>query len=285
MVRNVLLAHLSLLALFVLVGCLDPQTYRSRGTTARSPAAKLGAAAKTPSPAVKRRAEPTQLPPGGRDAAAALANNVAITIEKVGTATGAAMDASLAFRYANDRVAIGSAGGRLARRNGIRIGVATGSFRGRLGISARRSRRTVREQMFITVLSGQEGVIAVGTDTYVQRLGYWTPLGYEVLVERAFVGRSLVVRPRILGRHAVEVELWPRFTTRGRRGAIDLTELATKVVVPDGQSIVIGGLTTGGDDVGSVLFGLGRRTRTSTMTMILTPKIGGVPIEWPRGRW
>jgi hypothetical protein len=62
-----------------------------------------------------------------------------------------------------------------------------------------------------------------------------------------------------------------------------VTELATTVVVRDGQPIALGGLTTGGEEVGAVLFGVGRERRTSTMTLLLTPKIGGMAIDWPKG--
>lgn len=213
-------------------------------------------------------------------------DSVAVLIEKVGTTVHSASQASLAFRYASDKVVVATRPGQLARRNGLRIGVATGDLRLALGAGTQRGRQTSRESVFIAVQSGHEGQIAVGSEVMVQRLGYWTPYGdYRVLVERGFVGRSLVVRPRILPGGMVEIELWPRFTERGRRGAIDVTELATKVVVRDGQSLVIGGLTTGGSDVGAVLFGVGSRTLTHTMTVILTPRIGGMNIDWPKGKW
>jgi hypothetical protein len=66
---------------------------------------------------------------------------------------------------------------------------------------------------------------------------------------------------------------------------LDLTQLATKVVVRDGQTLFLGGLTTGGTDVGAVLFGLGSRTQTGQMAMLLTAKIGGIALDWPKGKW
>ncbi|MBL7223905.1 MAG: hypothetical protein ISS72_08630 [Candidatus Brocadiae bacterium] len=209
-------------------------------------------------------------------------NNVAIVIEKLGADSRTATEANLAFRYANDGVGV-RGGSPAARRNGIRVGVAGDNFRAQLQASHRRSRSSTSERMFITCLSGTEGQIVMGTDTFVQRLGYWGPHGYHVLIERAMIGRSLVVRPTILPGGMVQVTVWPRFTTRSRRGAIDVTELSTTAVVRDGQSIVIGGLTTGKDDVSAALFGVGRDRRSSTMTMVLTPKIGGMDIEWPKG--
>jgi type II secretory pathway component HofQ len=210
-------------------------------------------------------------------------DNVAITVEKIATDVRTSTEASAGFQYEGQNVTL--SGGDMARRNGIRIGVAAGNLKAQVGASARRSRSSSRESTFIVCQSGTEGQILVGEDTFVQRLGYWGPFGYQVLVERAFVGRSLVVRPRILQGRLIEVELFPRFTVRGQRGAIDVTQLATKVVVRDGQSIAIGGTTTAQDDIGAVLFGIGRETRQGAMTMVLTPKIGGMEIDWPKGKW
>jgi hypothetical protein len=265
-------------------GCLDPSIYGNYGRT-------------PPPPQAPSRAKATPKPEAGgsqddvfwADAKipkvlAQSPNNVAIIVEKIESSALSATDASLGIRYASGKASVRAAGGALARRNGIRIGVASESLRARLRASVTRARSSSRQKMFITVLSGQEGTLLVGSDVYVERLGYWGPHGYRVLLERAFVGRSLAVRPRIARSGVVEIELWPRFTTRRGR-VIDLTELATKVVARDRQPIVIGGMSTASNDAGSVLFGIGSRTRTGTMTMILTPQIGGMQIDWPTGKW
>jgi len=212
-------------------------------------------------------------------------DNVAVIVERLGTEERTMAAGALAFRYADDQAAAASPGSGLARRNGLRIGVAPGDLRARLRGSLASRTSTSREQMFITVRSGQEGMIQVGEDVFVTRLGYWTPLGYELIIERAFVGRAMAVRPRILEGGRVQVELWPVFTTRGPRGAIALTQLATTVTVGDGQSIVLGGLATGSEEVSAALFAIGRDTRRGTMTLVLTPKIGGMAIDWPKGKW
>jgi Flp pilus assembly secretin CpaC len=210
-------------------------------------------------------------------------DNVAITVEKIATDVRTAVEASAGVQYEGENVTV--SGGDMARRNGIRIGVAAGNFKGQIGASAGRSRSSSRESTFIVCQSGTEGQILVGEETYVERLGYWGPHGYQVLAERAFIGRTLVVRPRILQGRLIEVELFPRFTVRGGRGAIDVTQLATKVVVRDGQALVIGGTTTDKEDVGAALFSIGRETRQGRMVVILTPKIGGMEIDWPKGKW
>lgn len=268
------------------VGCMDPSVYHSSGSAPRpaGTARQRTPAASRTNPRDKANGDIRVAAPGA-DLLAPSPHNVGISIEKLGTDPGTEAQASVAFRYSNDNIVVKSPRGRLAHRNGIRIGVGGPNLRVWLDASAKKSNRISRDVMFVTVLSGHEGQIHVGYDTYVERLGYWTPHGYRVLVEKAVIGRSLAVRPTILKGGMVAVEVWPRFTSRRRRGAIDVTELATKVVVRDGQPIVIGGMASMHQDVGGVLFGIGGERRTRTMSIVLTPKIGGGGIDWPKGRW
>ncbi|MFP4058686.1 MAG: hypothetical protein ACLF0G_17605 [Candidatus Brocadiia bacterium] len=273
-----------LLAVLAVAGCaMDPSIYEGYGTT---PPPREEAARPVPPPQ-RPAAEKgdIRIMPAKPTFPARSPTSVAIVVEKLGTDRRSAADAQVAFRLANDNVAVASPGGRVARRNGLRIGVAGENLRARLDTAARRTSRTTRESMFIVVESGSEGFIQVGRDVFVQGLRYWTPRGWQTIIERGFVGRQLVVRPRILPGRRVEVVMWPRFTTRTRRGAIDVTELSTRVVVPDGHSLVVGGTTTGSDSLGAVLFGLAGERRAGSMTMVLTPKIGGLDIDWPKGEW
>jgi len=262
------------LAIAFCSGCVvDPEMYKAdRSAPPPKPQKQVAAAEE----AAKDDAIRIQPKTGAVDLQSA--SNVAITVEKIGVdrRTAANVNAAFAFDAGGARVA----GGDVARRNGLRVGVAGKDYRVAVGGSAKRSTSRTSDSMFIVCQSGTQGFIQMGEDTYVARLGYWTPFGFHLLVERAFVGRQLVVLPRILGGGMVEVQIWPRFTSRGKRGAIDVTQLTTKVVVRDGQSIVIGGMTSGGDDVGAVLFGVGKRTRTHNMTIVLTPKIGGLPLDF-----
>ena len=207
------------------------------------------------------------------------ADNVAIVVERIMTDQQTQMDASVAFKYADENAVLQSPGGALAKKNGIRIGLGNDNFRVSLDAALRASQSSSRETTFLTVMSGYEGSMLVGEDTYVERLAYWGRFGREVIMEQEFVGRSLVIRPRILQGGLVEVEVFPRFTERKSRRTIDVTELATKVVVRNGQSLVIGGTSTSNSDIGAALFSFSKNTGSSSMTMILTPHIGGVKIE------
>jgi len=270
----------------LLAGCMDPSIYQSYGT-AQPPQQTPRAAIPMPTPEPGKPARPgdkfwSDMTGGGIPAQSP--DNVGIIVEKIDLAELNEVAVGLDFEGRRGDAAIRAIGSPVAQRNGLRIGLATDSLRARLSASAQRRRNTSRQQMLITVLNGHEGTLIVGNDVYVDRLTYWTPQGYQVLIERAFVGRSLAVRPRILEGGMIEVELWPRFTTRQGR-VLDLTQLATKVVVRDGQTLFLGGLTTGGTDVGAVLFGLGSRTQTGQMAMLLTAKIGGIALDWPKGKW
>ncbi|HUT34207.1 MAG TPA: hypothetical protein VNE39_12050 [Planctomycetota bacterium] len=282
-------AWLALLA----AGCMDPSIYQGYGTAPQAPAPRRVAA--SPQPAAQ--AEPGKklpfgaTPPGGDpfwgvpkqgDLLARSPDNVGIVVEKLDARAMAAMDAGGAFRARSGNVTV-AGGNPLAARNGLQVRVATGSFAGRIGGSVVRTRSSTREQMFIVVKSGTEGALVVGGDVYVRRLGYWGPYGYQLLIERDFVGRQLAVRPTILSDGRIAVQLWPRFSTRKGR-VIDVTQLSTTVTVRDGQSLLLGGLNTAGSEISSVLFGASGRESSGTMAIVLTAKIGGLDIDWPKGR-
>ncbi len=281
---------IALLALLLLAGCsLDPTVFHGYGTappprqeprTAAAPQPKPGD--KPPFGATPRRDDTLWGMPGDKDLLARSPDNVAIIVEKLDATAASATDLGGSFRARDGDLTV-SGGNPLAARNGLQLRLATGSFTGRLGASATRSRASSRDQMFIVVKSGTEGALVMGSDVWVTRLGYWTPAGYVLLAEREFVGRQLAVRPTILPGGQITIELWPRFSTRRGR-LIDVTQLATRVTVRDGQSLILGGLNTAGSEVAAALFSASSRERSSTSAIVLTARIGGLDIEWPRGR-
>ena len=287
------------LAVLAFAGCtwMDPNVYRGYGTSAPAhrPAAVASAPQASPQPAATP--EPAKklpfgaTPPGGDpfwgvpkegDLLARSPDNVGIVVEKLDAKALAEVEVGGAFRARSGNVTV-AGGNPLAARNGLSIRVGTGSFAARIGASASRSRSSSREQMFIAVKSGTEGALIVGGDVYVTRLGYWGPFGYQLLIEREFVGRQLAVRATILSDGQIAVQLWPRFSTRRGR-VVDVTQLATTVTVRDGQPLLIAGLNTADSEISSVLFGASSREASSTMAIVLTAKIGGLDIAWPKGR-
>ncbi len=250
-----------------IAGCVGTDIYHGFGKTRPRPPI-----AEAPKPS------PPKMHPGHQEPA--VTRNITVILEKYDAATANAAGATLGLRATAGRSRVAVQGGPALARNGIQLTVGSKDLRARLRASASRRRSSLHQQLFITVADGQEGTLVVGSDVWVNRLGFWTPGGFVVLLERQFVGRSLVVRPKLVGGGRIAIELWPRFSTRRGR-VIDVTQLATKVVVREGQPLVIGGLATGGESVGAVLFGLTSRQRTSSMTLVLTATVGGAEMQWP----
>jgi len=200
--------------------------------------------------------------------------NVTMVVERIAVSQQDQLDLEAAWRYVDEH--LGAAGGQLARRNGVRVGVATGGFQGALQAALNKSRSREIQKTFVTVLSGAAGMIRAGQNTYVEALRYRTPLGQTVLLERTFVGASLVAEPTILPGDRIRVNLHPRFTASDGR-VVDLAEMSTEVVVAHGQPMVIGGLDQSSDDVGLALFSWRRERESRKVTLIVTPYIQGAP--------
>jgi len=285
----------ALAALWAGCASLDPSVYQGYSTTpsaaqgagavassSRSPAgSRAGSAGREPFGATPRREELLWGVPGDAELLARSPDNVAIVVEKLDAKSASAMGLGGRFRARSGDAVI--AGGGRVPRGGLSVRVLGRSFAGRFGAAAGRTRASSRQQMFIVVRSGTEGVLSMGRDIWMRRLGYRTPRGYVVIAEREFVGRQLAVRPTILPGGWIAIELWPRFSTRRGR-VVDVTQLATRVKVRDGQSLVIGGLNTAGSELNAALFGASGREASSTSAIVLTAKIGGLDFLSPKGR-
>ncbi|MBL7071460.1 MAG: hypothetical protein ISS26_04745 [Candidatus Omnitrophica bacterium] len=136
----------------------------------------------------------------------------------------------------------------------------------------RRSSEYIKQ--FIVVSDGMTGSIRVGEDVpfieYYSR--YLLHHGYIESYETVFkeIGTKLMVTPKIRG-NSIEVSLTPQisYLSGGRRNAISVTELTTSVIIPNGQSMSIGGLIKD-EDFKSYFF----KTKTaSSLDIILTPRI------------
>jgi len=201
--------------------------------------------------------------------------NVMIMVDRTLVDQSNSAGVSAAWRYTDENIAVGSKGGDLARRNGIRIGVVKDGFAAQFRAALEKVGNKETSQTFLTTLSGSTAAIMVGQDTYIEVLRYRTLLGESVVLQRAFVGTSLVIEPTILPDDRIRVELYPRLTTREGR-SVNLTDLATEVVVNHGQPLVIGGLEQSSENsAGAALFSWGRQRRRRNLTMTVTPYIDG----------
>ena len=210
-----------------------------------------------------------ELPPPGERT-----GNVTMVVEKVLFDRRDRVNLEVAWRYVDPNVAAG--GGSVARRNGLRVGVATDGFRAAFSAALNESRTYRVVKTFITSLTGTKGTITVGRQIYVPRLRFWTPRGHAVLLEDEFVGASLVSIPEILPDDRVRVKLYPAFSTREGR-TIELTEMTTEVITRHGQPLVIGGSDESSESVGAALFSWTRERESRRVVLTVTPYIQGAP--------
>lgn len=129
------------------------------------------------------------------------------------------------------------------------------------------------ETQMLLVTEGLEGRLFIGSQVPYANW-YWNYLKNEGYVtgEITFrnVGTSLVVTPRITG-NQVEVTLTPEvsYETNDGRGTIAVRKLSTTVIVPDGQSIEIGG----GAQKTEFENNFYRRETGDAVRIVLTPRI------------
>ena len=170
--------------------------------------------------------------------------------------------------------AIGGSGGVIITRKG--------SVRpeGRFGAEERQTTVQRSSGIFTLVQDGGESSLLVATRVPYAELifyqNYLTGAGY-VASRLAFreVGTALKVQADILPQNQVRVRLIPRisyFSAEGA-GAIDVTEAATELIVPNGQPVFLGGATTKMHEVTRQLLGFDERQSASETSVVLTASI------------
>ncbi|HPF99649.1 MAG TPA: hypothetical protein PLE77_06250 [Kiritimatiellia bacterium] len=135
----------------------------------------------------------------------------------------------------------------------------------------------------LMVASGREGMLQVGERVpYVEWLvDYGLRCG--VLLERVAwqqVGSTLVVEPTVVGDGPmVRVKLTPELSgmVNGRPERIRFANVATEVVVQDGQTFQVGGLEQNQDFYSHFLVGFDRGGSSQSLNITLTPRIMPAP--------
>jgi hypothetical protein len=208
--------------------------------------------------------------------------NVVVVLDRYSYDEKSSVQVTSAWRYVDESSVAADKSGALWTRNGLHRGLATREFRGALGIDVASRQRRTTTRMMLTLLSGSEASLAAGTDVYVPALRFWTWAGSTVLFEREFVGSSLVVSAQVVGEDRIRLALFPRFTSRSGR-SIDVTDLRTEVVVPHGETLVVGGLQEKEDSLAFALFGVGAGERRGRMLLLVTPYIEAAQPGKPGG--
>jgi hypothetical protein len=198
--------------------------------------------------------------------------NVIVVLERYNYDERSSAQVASAWRYIDESSLTAGKAGALWTRNGLHLGKATKQFYGAVGLVAASRQRQTTTRMMLTVLSGSEASLAAGTNVYVPALRLWTWAGSTVLFEREFVGSSLVVSAEVVGEDRIRLALFPRFSSRSGR-SIDVTDLRTEVVVPHGETLVVGGLQESEDSLAFALFSVGVGERRGRMLLLVTPYI------------
>ena len=146
---------------------------------------------------------------------------------------------------------------------------------GRIIAGERRTTVQRSNGIFTLVLDGGESILTVATRVPQSQVGYYQNyalgIGYiERQISFTDVGTSLRVQATSLPDGQIKLRLTPRISyfSVERPGAIDFTEAATELVVPNGQAVSLGGSTSNVHELTRQI--LGYRDRTSSNETNLT---------------
>jgi hypothetical protein len=167
----------------------------------------------------------------------------------------------------------GSGGVVITRRGGAQPS-------GRLTAQERQTTVQRSTGIFTLVQDGGESILTVATRVPQRQVfffyDYLTGAGYIAkTIYFQEVGSSLRVNATILPGNQVNVRLTPRISyfSAERAGAIDVTEAVTELVVPHGQPVSLGGMTSQMHEVTRQILGFGDRSATSETSLVLTATI------------
>jgi hypothetical protein len=160
----------------------------------------------------------------------------------------------------------------------IRRGTVSPS--GRIVANERQTTVQRTSGIFTLVLDGSESILTVATRVPQSQVGYYQNyalgIGYiERLIVFNDVGTSLRVHAASLPDGQIKLRLTPRISyfSSERPGAIDFTEAATELIVPNGQPVSLGGSTSNMHEVTRQILGYRDRASSNETNMTVTATI------------
>jgi type II secretory pathway component GspD/PulD (secretin) len=143
----------------------------------------------------------------------------------------------------------------------------------RVHIGNRRVNQRRDSEFFITVLSGGSAYIRVGKEIpYTERWVYLCRryAHFAETVNFRSIETGMEVRPVVTGDH-VHMEMVPRisYEEAGKRGIIHFTEASTKLSVPKGQWVTVGGNRKESNEVIRDILSSGSTEKHSTLSLSL----------------
>jgi len=172
-----------------------------------------------------------------------------------------------------DQESLQGAGGVIVRRG-------TANPSGRI-VGGERQTTVQRSSGILTlVVDGGESILTVATRVPRSEIAYYYnyALGARYVERRIVfedVGTSLRVRAHILPDGQISLRLTPRISyfSSEHPGAIDFTEAATELIVPNGQPVSLGGSTRHLHEITRRILGYQNRTATAETGLAVTATI------------
>ena len=134
--------------------------------------------------------------------------------------------------------------------------------------------------IFTLVVDGGESILTVARRVPQAEVGYYYnhALGIGAVERRIVfteVGTSLRVSAATLADGQIQVRLIPRISyfSAERPGAIDFTEAATELIVPNGQPVSLGGSTANLHEITRQILGYRNRTSSDEIGLVVTATV------------
>lgn len=164
--------------------------------------------------------------------------------------------------------------------SGVVIRRGTVSPSGRIIANERQTTVQRSSGIFTLVLDGGESILTVAIRVPQSQVSYFYNYAIGVgYVERRIifndVGTSLRVNAATLPDGQIKLRLTPRISyfSVERPGAIDFTEAATELIVPNGQAVSLGGATSSMHEVTRQILGYRDRASSSETNLTVTATI------------
>jgi len=205
--------------------------------------------------------------------AASIGDNIKITVNLLTTSAADHFAIDSLLQYVDKNIAI-TKRPEIYAQSGLQIGTAGENFRARLEITKRQLKSSEETELFLVLADGATGYINIGREIAVPRFFYYGRWYSGVEYEFRQAGRSLQVTARRLPSGLIDMELTPvfsKFLSNG--GNLELTELSTRVTARSGQTLVIGGGDTTGENVATALLGYGKMGEKKRTLITVTPYI------------
>jgi hypothetical protein len=134
--------------------------------------------------------------------------------------------------------------------------------------------------IFTLVSDGSESILSVATQVPRSEIAYYQnhAIGVGYIERRIIftdVGTSLRVHATTLPAGQIRLRLTPRISyfSADRPGAIDFTEAATELIVPNGQPVSLGGSTTSLHEITRQILGYQDRVSSNETSLVVTATI------------